>query len=207
MRTLLLLLLSGLLGCSRSGSSAEDAGTVPSGPALTVEGVTVHYNGQVLPLPGPLDTWKAVLGEPSRMVERSKDTYVWDDLGVYVGVRRGTGFVQNLAVVLNPREPGAEVFKHLPRTTFRGRLLVDGAWVHGDATIQDINRDKRGILFSRDYLPRIYSYDFDTRPHPEKYDDRYYYIRIDLNSGLKPEDFSISYVLWDPPPDAGTDGG
>ena len=208
MRTLLLLLLAGLLGCSRGGSSAEDAGAAPSGPTLTIEGATLRYNGQLLPLPGSLETWKAVLGEPSRMVERAKDTYVWDELGLYAGTLPGRQLIQNLVIVLNPREPGAEVFKHLPRTTFRGRLLVDGAWVHGGATIQDINRDKRGTSFSRGYLPRIYHYDFDTRPHPEQYSDRYYYIRIDLNSALRPEDFSIAYVLYDPPPDGGTpDGG
>ncbi|QRK04885.1 hypothetical protein JQX13_32300 [Archangium violaceum] len=208
MRTLLLLLMAGILGCSRGGSRAEDAGTAPSGPTLTIEGATLSYNGQPLPLPGSLETWKAVLGEPSRMVERAKNTYVWDDLGLYAGTLPGRQLILNLVVILNPREPGAKVFKHLPRTTFQGRLLVDGAWVHGGSTIEEINRDKRGTSFSRGYLPRIYHYFFDTRPNPEQYSDRYYYIRIDFNSARRPEDFSIAYVLYDPPPDGGTpDGG
>ncbi|QRK04887.1 hypothetical protein JQX13_32310 [Archangium violaceum] len=208
MRILLLLLMAGLAGCSRGGSSTGDAGAAPSGPTLSVKGATLHYNGQPLPLPGSLETWKAVLGEPSRMVERSNDAYIWDDLGLYAGTAPGGREVEFLEVVLNPREPGTEAFEHLPRTLFRGRLLVDGAWVHGGASVQDINRDKRGTPFSCGYLSSIYSYDLDARPRPEQGLERSYYIRIDFNNARLPRDFSISYVMDEPSPDGGTpDGG
>jgi hypothetical protein len=47
------------------------------------------------------------------------------------------------------------------RRHVRGRLLVDGALIHKDSTLRQINRAKTGALFQRGHVRGLYRYETD----------------------------------------------
>jgi hypothetical protein len=129
---------------------------------ITVEGSTLRYNGQVLSFDVPADDWQKILGPRSRHEE---DISVWDDLGVFLyhaskGERRYGN--PNCFTVLLGRKPHWEHTDtepaFWPKNTFRGRLVVDGALIHKDSTINEIGHDKKGAAFQRAHLPTIFTY-------------------------------------------------
>lgn len=148
-----------VLGACREPSSAPapPPGTSTQ-PLLTVEGSTVRYNGQILSWE-QTQHWRQVLGPPSR---EQQGILTWDELGVIL-------YDQDAKI------PGPESFMVLlgrarhsaltqgepefwPRKTFSGRLLVDGAAITSRSTINEVNREKKGASFNRDYMSGVYSY-------------------------------------------------
>ena len=58
---------------------------------LLIQGTDIRYKGQVLPLPGSVKQWEAVLGPASREDTQFDPVHVWDALGVYAIGRRADG--------------------------------------------------------------------------------------------------------------------
>lgn len=149
---------------------------------LAVDGTTVRYNGQVLPWDEGPERWQQVLGARSRLVE---DISVWDELGVYLyhqapGTSRPTAFAVLLGRTRHSRLTKTEP-AFWPRQTFSGRLVVDGAAIGKGSTIAQINREKKGPDFRRDYLDGIYSYRLED-----------FYVRLDYGHDDSLTSFSIS---------------
>jgi hypothetical protein len=146
-------------GCAKPGKPEPQ---LDGSRVITVEGSTLRYNGQVLSFDVPADDWQKILGPRSR---RDHNISIWDDLGVYLH-QAGKGDPRygkpSSFVVLLGRKPHWEHTdtepNHWPKNTFRGRLVVDGAPIHKDSTINEIGRDKKGTAFHRDHLPTIFSY-------------------------------------------------
>ncbi|ATB35920.1 hypothetical protein CYFUS_001334 [Cystobacter fuscus] len=174
-----LLLLLG--GCREPAPAPPPAPGTPENPLLTVEGTTVRYNGQLLPWEDT-GAWRRVLGPPSRETE---GILTWDELGVFLYDQ-------------DPQRPGPESFEVLlgrtrhsphtegepeswPRKTFTGRLFVDGAAITSRSKIHEINRDKKGSDFARDYMSGIFSYYMGD-----------FYVRLDYGHDRSLTAFSIS---------------
>jgi hypothetical protein len=184
---LLVALWAGACGpaCTRDGSKDSPA-SAPQPCNLLISGTSIQYNGRALPLPSPLENWEQILGPHSRKVEVADDVYVWDQLGIYSIAPTSSTALRSLAVQLNPPDRGPlEAPKYLPRSTFQGRLCVDGSDITPRSRIEDVNRNKRGQLFARGYLDHIYSYDI-VSPTPV-------YVRIDLTDDGRPESFYLGF--------------
>ena len=183
-RTVLLMALvmgAGSFSCTRE----KPKGVVCD---LSVQGTSIQYNGRTLPLPGSLAAWEQVLGGYSRKVEVDADVYVWDELGVYGIARASTTVLQSFTVVLNSStRPSREAPRYSSRSTFKGRLCVDGSDITPTSRIEDVNRNKQGQPFKRGYLDRIYSYDVIQSP-------LLVYVRIDLTDEGTPESFYMGFT-------------
>ncbi|WNG20216.1 hypothetical protein [Cystobacter fuscus] len=182
-----------LLGGCREPVSTPSAPVPPPAaaqPLLTVEGVTVRYKGQLLPWEGPTERWKQVLGPPSR---EELGILTWDELGLFVYDQdaRVPG-PESLSVLFgrtmhSPLTEGAPDF--WPRKSFSGRLLVDGAAISSGSTLDEINRDKKGASFARDYMSGVYSYYVED-----------FYVRLDYGHDRTLTSFGLSKALPDSTP-------
>ncbi|WP_043430569.1 DUF7738 domain-containing protein [Cystobacter fuscus] len=155
---------------------------------LLVRGTSIQYNGRALPLPGSLTAWEQVFGKHSRMIDTSSNVYVWDEAGVYAIAPSSDEALQSFAVVLHSNtDPFRGAPQYWPKSTFKGRLCVDGSDITPSSRIEDVNRTKQGQPFSRGYLDRIYSYDIIQSP-------RSVYVRIDLTDEGTPESFYMGFA-------------
>lgn len=176
-----LALCSGGLACTEKGSGAAVA---PAVCDVQVTGESIQYKGSALPLPGPLEAWEKVLGPHSRRVEVADTTYVWDQAGIYAYLREPETELRGFSVLLTRQSaPDEEVPAYWPRSSFQGRLCVDGSSVSASTRMEEINQAKQGQKFSRGYLDSIYHY-YITSP-------RVIYVRIDLADSGRPESFSM----------------
>ncbi|WP_242394557.1 DUF7738 domain-containing protein [Anaeromyxobacter oryzisoli] len=172
---------------------AKPARVLDERHVITVDGTTVRYNGQLLDWNGTVKDWEKVLGPATRVVRAIS---VWDDLGVFLYHDDVKPTPAAFEVLLgrtrhSQATEGAPDF--WPREPFRGRLVVDGALIHGRSTIREIDRQKKGAQFQRSYLPTIYDYDLDG-----------FYIRLDFGHDGTLTSFSISPSIFGKP--AGTQG-
>ena len=153
---------------------------------LRVQGTRIEYKGHVLPFPGPLASWEQALGAHWRTAD-SLDVHILDDIGLYALTAPRETEVRGFAIVLNARgdaNPLRKTPSYYPRSTFKGRLCVDGSVIAPSSTVADLNRDKEGQPFKRGYLDRIYSYDIVATPTN-------IYVRIDLTDEGTPESFAM----------------
>jgi hypothetical protein len=175
------ILLVMLGGCREPAPAPPPAPGTPENPLLTVEGITVRYNGQLLPWEDT-GAWRRVLGPPSR---EEDGILTWDELGIFLYDRE-------------PKDPGPESFEVLlgrtirfepplsepnfwPRKTFTARLLVDGAVITSRSKIHEINRDKKGTEFGRGYMSGIFSYTVGD-----------FYVRLDYGHNHSLATFSMA---------------
>lgn len=200
-RLQVVLCVVGLLGTGCKGCVPEPPPPLPQVAVderhvLTVEGLTVRYNGQVLPWDKGPEYWQQVLGPRSRLHEFIS---VWDELGVFLYHNPGPGnsLPSSFEVLLgrtlhSPINDSEPVF--WPRKTFPGRLVVDGAVISKGMSIPHvwyyINRDKQGPDFERGYLDTIYYYRLNG-----------FLLSLDFGHDRSLKSFSISPPL--PEPDAG----
>jgi|GEM_PF-6429552 len=179
-----LLMSVGCLSCNR-----EKPREAASSCNLLVQGASIQFNGHVLPLPGELIEWEKVFGKHTRKFSSSADAYIWDEKGIYVLAQLSSPTLDSFTVMLNSRsntDPLREAPEYWPRTTFKGRLCVDGSVITPDSRVADVNRTKQGQPFSRGYLDSIYSYDLDAPPLDV-------YVRIDLTDAGTPESFTMDF--------------
>ncbi|WP_143195953.1 hypothetical protein [Archangium sp. Cb G35] len=171
--------------CTCDGSKDSPV-SPPRACTLLISGTSIQYNGRVLPLPGSLEDWVQLLGPHSRKVEVADDVYVWDQLGIYSTALTSSTVLRSIAVQLNPPDSGPlEAPRYLPRSTFQGRLCVDGSEITPHSRIEEVNRNKQGQLFARGYLDTIYSYDIASPTQV--------YVRIDLTNNERPESFYMGF--------------
>ncbi|MBN1209338.1 MAG: hypothetical protein JXB05_31090 [Myxococcaceae bacterium] len=162
---------------------------------ITVEGSTVRYNGRPLVWEAQPERWQEALGPRSRNV---RDISVWDELGVFLYHNRPMDSRPSSFVVLLGRTMHSPLTDSepdfWPRQTFSGRLVVDGALIHKGSTLQQINRDKKGAAFKRDYLDGVYSYETNGVE-----------LRLDFGHDGSLRSLTVSPVLPEEPP--ATSGG
>jgi hypothetical protein len=177
------------LGCTREKSKEADDFC-----NLRVRGTSIQYNGQSLPLPGPLSAWEQVFGKHSRKVGVASDVYIWDDLGIYVIAQPRATDLMGFSVAFHaseslPVDTPAYLTgpAYLPRSAFKERLCVDGSDITSVSRIRDINQKKQGQPFARGYLDSIYSYDIITPAQSV-------YVRIDLTDDGTPESFGMEFT-------------
>ncbi|WP_434385509.1 DUF7738 domain-containing protein [Melittangium boletus] len=155
-------------------------GTATS-PLLTVDGTAVRYNGQLLDW-GNTERWRQVLGPPSREHE---GILTWDELGLFLHDKNDQSpGPESLEVLLgrtmhSPLTQGEP--ESWPHKLFPGRLFVDGGPVTSKSDINDINRDKKGKSFGRDYMSGVYSYNLGE-----------FYLRLDYGHDRSLTVFSIT---------------
>jgi hypothetical protein len=115
----------GLLACTKA--PANDAFPPCT---LLIQGTDIRYKGQVLPRPGSVAQWEAVLGPASRRDERFDTVHVWDSLGLNALGQGKEGTLTSFSVLMNPprpRDPILGPLEYLPHSTFTGRLCIDGS--------------------------------------------------------------------------------
>ena len=105
----------------------------------------VSINGTVIAMPADPEKLFEILGQPTRRAKLANMLHTWDELGLIAYERPGTGKVQTISVALD-KQP----YKFWPKSLFGGTLIIDGAKVTAQSTIQQINADKSGVKFGRD---------------------------------------------------------
>ena len=129
--------------------------------SITVDGTSVRYNGRELGWNLPADRWQEVLGPRSRKKNVTTPISTWDELGLVLYEDPTDGTADSLVIFFG-RTPHSSITTSMPsfwpNRPFPGRLVVDGALIHKDSSIQDIFRDKKGTSFGRSYLNTIFSY-------------------------------------------------
>ena len=185
----LLLLSTMLLSCSREMSKEQLAAC-----DVLVQGTSIQYKGHPLPMPGALSDWERVLGTHSRKIEVSSDAYAWDDLGIFVGTRRGTSTLEMFAVVLRQMGgdgSGRESPAYWPRSTFMGRLCVDGSEISATSSIAQVNRYKKGEPFREG--PFEHDYDYTLRDKSVKV-----FVSLSFSPAWTPEIFEMDFSEYKP---------
>jgi hypothetical protein len=84
-----------------------------------------------------------VLGEPSRFFSGANIAYVWDDLGLYALEKPNTGQVIEVTIVVGDIED-FKTIDRWPKKTFTGKLVLDGAAVTPQSTVEEVNHMKKG---------------------------------------------------------------
>jgi hypothetical protein len=125
---------------------------------VMVQGTTIQYKGHPLPTLGTLSDWESVLGTHSRKIEVYSDVYVWDGLGIFIGTQSGTSKQRG------SDNSGRKSPAYWPRSTFKGRLCVDGGEISSTSSIAAVNRYKSGEPFSAGPLEHSYDYTLSTKP-------------------------------------------
>jgi hypothetical protein len=165
---------------------------------ITVDGSTVRYNGKLLPWDVPAERWQDVLGPYSRRDEEGH-ILTWDELGLFLYEERPSPIAGSLEIQFGWKPHSPHHFgrpDHWPKKLFPGRLIVDGALIHKNSTILEINTDKKAKPdFRRGYMDTIYSYDRDDG----------FYVRLDFGHDGTLTAFSISKPRRAQPPKATKD--
>ena|GEM_PF-6897423 len=143
------------LGCDGAAPTVRNEDGSKAGPrAITddqpsesgklqvkVEGKELSISGKKVSFPGHRQELIGLLGEPSRVLKKANTILVWDELGVFVHERPSDGPVFQFSVALGDL---TKEFDFWPKKTFTGKLSLDGAAVTARATIDGINRAKKG---------------------------------------------------------------
>lgn len=114
----------------------------PEKMAVMVDNGKLSIDDKVFPLPGDRDAIVELLGKPSRVLDKANTLLVWDELGILIYEEPNTKKIKQVTVAL-------EVLKYefWPKKLFRGKLVLDGATLVADSTIETINREKKGKKF------------------------------------------------------------
>lgn len=148
---------------------------------ITVEGTVLHYNGHLLSWDTDIAKWYETLGPPTRKVGRIS---VWDDRGLLL--YNGWDTVKPVSFVVTlGKTPHSKITESAPSfwpyKLFLGKLYVDGALVHRNAIISEINTQKSDPDFQKGYLPTIYDYE-----------NKNFYLRIDFGHDGSMTSFGIT---------------
>lgn len=152
-------------GCGQQPQAARQVQStrIESSPSAILEikfnDAVPYINGTKLTLPAQPNTLIELLGNTSRVVSKSANTiFVWDDLGVLAYKHPKSDIVHSLHISLGPRD-----YDFWPKRPFRGTLLLDDALVTPEATLESINRMKKGKpLVKNPFLPFMYMIIYDT---------------------------------------------
>lgn len=137
---------------------------------FVITGNTIFYNDQQLHLQSDISQWVSILGPYSRMVDIASDIYVWDKIGIYVYTLPNKPKVNSIIFAFREDEYEPVHVKNF----FKNAVSLDGALIHRDSTINDVNSSKSGLFFSKGYAQGIYHYDYNVNTPDSTY------IRINL---------------------------
>lgn len=155
-RCLALVCLTGLISaCDWLPDWAESFETEGNQASFEIDGRQIIINGTPLTVGGSADELIDLLGPPSYPWTWENPTlYIWQELGLEVLVINGC--LRRYHVRLMPR-PKSEVelwhkehrpgFRALP--AFPGRVIMDGAPIHKDSKLWQVNEQKRGPKIPR----------------------------------------------------------
>lgn len=148
---------------------------------IAIDGNGIRYNEGNVELGKSVEEWIAALGVYSRKIEKGSDLYVWDEMGVFLYTLPGDDKVNSMVVIFQD-------YKHQAVQTeqvFANSILLDGALIHKNAKIENINRAKTGGRFSKGHLSNIYDYDYLSDQQESTY------VRLDLLKDKSIRKFSI----------------
>jgi len=108
-----------------------------------LDGNRLFLQGKRITLPAKPRVLIEMLGKPSRVL---KGNHVWDELGLMATEATGRrDLIFQVSVAL-----GRMKYDYWPKKLFRGRLSLDGVPVTADATVETINRARKGRPLVRD---------------------------------------------------------
>ena len=138
-----LLLVAPLLACGCDSLKRDPHGASPlpqphpRHDLVITDGKGV-YNGALLGPGVPLDSWKRLLGAPSRA---SGPTAIWDDHGLVAyldhGLVTGPGNVTGFRVCVEPLVD--DIADADPKKPFPGRVVLDGVALAAGTQVKDVN--------------------------------------------------------------------
>src|SRR6185295_2872343 len=114
----------------------------PSKLEVRLDGNHLFVQGKRVALPAKSRVLIEMLGKPSRVL---KGNHVWDELGLMATEATGRDSIFQVSVAL-----GRMKYDYWPKKLFRGRLSLDGVPVTADATVETINRARKGRPLVRD---------------------------------------------------------
>lgn len=140
-----------------TGAANDKNSTSPKKPVLSIDLGRITFNGKSFALPATTEEVWSVFGKPSRRT----DTYdsMWDRLGIHcdsyqdpVTRRFLPEGISSCSIELMPNPNAA------PLKPFSGVLLLDGAPILPETTIEAINRVKAGPQLRQSYVPYEFEY-------------------------------------------------
>lgn len=158
-RKALFLLLFSQAACSRQPEDPREtaerlAGEPATMDVMEVEPGVIIYNGVRLEIGSDKELWKKTLGNNFRVDEEREMPffYFWDDLGVRAQFDRpghpGAKVIDIYLIRTNVLQHSpAKMDDYAPRSTYRGKLYIEGVRVGGDVSARDL----RAALY-RDWI-------------------------------------------------------
>jgi len=149
-RAMIILLLFAQAACSWQPEDPRQVAERLAGPAETTDVIEVEpgsllYNGKRLSIGSDVSLWKEVLGDDVRIdyAELGPRFYFWDDLGIRAQFdhpgRPGARVIDIYLIRKNIlHDSQAEMDGYAPRSTYRGKLYVEGVRVGGDVSVRDL---------------------------------------------------------------------
>lgn len=110
-----------------------------------ITGDSVVLNGKAFALPFDQKDLIAILGKPTRETRLTSTLLTWDELGVVAFVKPGGTKVVAVSIALD-----RDTLSFWPKKPFVGAVMVDGAEVTAAATVEGINKAKKGRPFDKD---------------------------------------------------------
>jgi hypothetical protein len=168
------LLVASLLACGCDWLKRDPEAGPPEPPPhprhdLVITEGRGAYDGAPLGPGVALDSWKRLLGAPSRA---SGPTAIWDDLGLVAfldhGLVAGAGIVTGFRVCVEPVVD--DIADADPRKPFPGRIVLDGVALSAGTHVKDVNERLRsscrppggGVHFGPMGLPHHHACEADA---------------------------------------------
>lgn len=111
---------------------------------ISFQNEEININNTKFTLPIEREKLFAILGQPSRRSPLANTIYTWDDTGVIAYEKPSQSIIFCLAFILDNTTMD-DVFT--PKLPFKGNLIIDGARINSNSTLEEINRSKKGDLF------------------------------------------------------------
>lgn len=140
-------------------STKPNRKSVPKAINVTIEGRQLMIGINKLTLPVQRNKLFKLLGKPDVTTPADKNfrgsnrIYTWDNYGIYAYEKPNGTSISEIDFQLNTI---GSLYKFSPVSAFTGRLVVDGALITTDSTIEQINQSKKGKLFSEERIKSNY---------------------------------------------------
>jgi hypothetical protein len=129
-----------VIGCSQKPPSTSRQDN--QNATIAMSDGTLELRGKKLALPFPPEELTSLLGNPDRTTNLISTILTWDELGLYAYVDPKTKMVVNFYVAFQN-----DGVAFTPKKLYSGKLLLDGAEVTVESTIDGINEARKGTPF------------------------------------------------------------
>jgi DNA-directed RNA polymerase specialized sigma24 family protein len=144
---LVLCSCAALCWLTAAAAADDSAPPEPKKVQVAVDGKSVMVNGKALPLPPRRADLIKLLGKPTRVTTLRYTCLTWDEYGLCANENPATGKIEAVTVAFGKRD-----YEYWPKKTFSGAARVDGALVTAQSSVAEINRQKKGEHFERNFL-------------------------------------------------------